>query len=100
MNYQGWANYGTWCVNLWLTNEEGSNNWLKGLANSSETDHQKVRQLKETIEQLNPLGDAGLFSDLLNAAIGEVDWLEIIQNHREEEMATDADLDDSYEMIA
>ena len=31
---------------------------------------------------------------------GLQDWLEIIQNHREEEMATDADLDDSYEMIA
>ncbi len=70
MNYQGWANYGTWCVNLWLTNEEGSNNWLKGLANSSETDHQKVRQLKETIEQLTPLGKA---------------WLEIINAHREED---------------
>ena len=82
-------------LNLWLTNEEGSNNWLKRLANSSEPDYQKIRQLRETIEQLNPLGDAGLFSDLLNAAISEVDWIEIVNAHREEE-----DLDREFELIA
>ena len=65
MSYNGWTNYETWCVNL---------------ANSSETDYKKVQQLRETIEQLTPLGKA---------------WLEII-NAQEDE-----DLDDKvFELIA
>jgi hypothetical protein len=32
------------------------------------------------IEQLNPLADeANLFSDLINAALGEVNWYEIAE---------------------
>lgn len=37
--------------------------------------------LKEWIEEMNPLGsEASVFSDLLNAALGEVDWYEIAEN--------------------
>ena len=27
--YNGWKNYETWCVNLWLTNEEGSDRYWR-----------------------------------------------------------------------
>ena len=30
--YNGWQNYETWCVNLWLTNEPGSSEELSRIA--------------------------------------------------------------------
>ena len=84
--YNGWKNYETWAVARWLDNEQGSNEWLIGLANSTKSDYEKSQQLKETIEKLNPLADdASMFSDLLNAAISGVDWYGIIENHQEEQ---------------
>jgi hypothetical protein len=55
MSYSGWTNYQTYCVNLWLTKEEGASAWVYGLANSSGTIYNKVERLKETIEEINPI---------------------------------------------
>ena len=41
MSFEDWTNYPTCCVHLWLTYEEGSNEWLYGLANSGETIYDK-----------------------------------------------------------
>ena len=27
--YNGWTNYETWCVNLWLDNDEGTQNMVR-----------------------------------------------------------------------
>ena len=95
--YNGWENYETWAVNLWLTNEEGIYNYCRGLARRAEQDApdcEQVReriwtvedtknflladQLKDSVEDMNPLSDrATMFTDLLNAALSEVNWHEI-----------------------
>ena len=102
--YNGWKNYETWAVNLWLTNEEGQYKYCRGLARRAvkeAPDCAQVRddiwtaeeakkflladQLKEFVEEVNPLGDkASMFTDLLNAAISEVDWHEIAEAFLEE----------------
>jgi hypothetical protein len=40
--------------------------------------------MKEQIEDENPLPDAGLYTDLLNAALSEVNWYKIAEQFIED----------------
>jgi len=93
----GWDNYETWAVNMWLTNEQGIYNFCRGHARRAVRDApecEQVRegiwtadeakkflladQLKSSVEDMNPLNDkASMFTDLLNSAISDVNWDEI-----------------------
>jgi len=96
MSYEGWKNYETWAVKLWLDNEEGSSRywadatreaWENAEAETPFTRSERARhdladQLKDEIDQNMPEAiteavDGTLYSDLLNAALGEVCWQEI-----------------------
>lgn len=93
-SYSGWQNYETWCVNLWLTNEQGSDSlmheWAQECYDDAEkTDfstrkenatHKLADRIKEFVDDDNDLVrslDGTMFADLLGAALGEVDWYEI-----------------------
>jgi len=96
-NYNGWTNYETWAVNLWINNDQGSQtSWLEQARAHYENaaDCESVReglwsrrsaarsrlaeQIKEEFEDGSPLTEeATVYSDLLTAALGEVDWHEI-----------------------
>lgn len=103
--YNGWSNYETWAVKLWIDNEEGSYNYwqeqtreawsqaLTGRAYASQTRKERAAVilcdlLKSEHEEAQPVV-TGVFSDLLNAAMSEVDWYEIAES-----MLDDAELDD------
>jgi hypothetical protein len=80
--YNGWANYETWAVNLWLTNDEDTAGMLSELAQGTGDLWQKAEELQGWVQDDNPVDyKAGLYSDLLNASLGRVDWREIILNH-------------------
>ena len=91
-SYNGWSNYDTWVVNLWLGNDEGSYNTCTALAQrcfeeavadqvlsrKERACYQLANELKAMIEDGNPLADeSSVYSDLLNASISEVNWKEI-----------------------
>lgn len=93
--YNGWSNYETWCVNTWLTNDEGSVDYLNELADEVYKDAEKTKyatrkekaiyelskQIDEYISEGNPVADtATVYSDLLTAALGAVDWYEIAES--------------------
>ncbi len=89
MAHEGWSNYETWCVALWLDNDRATYEETRAAARSHyrlmksekctkmEAGISLAEWLKGTVEDARPDLGATLFSDLLTAALSEVDWLEI-----------------------
>lgn len=92
--YNGWTNYETWVVNLWMSNDGGSQYYYADLAELalSKTDRdddladriedatdQLEHQLKDQFEESCPIQEASVWSDLIRAALGAVNWREIAE---------------------
>lgn len=92
--YNGWKNYPTWAVNLWLSNDEGLYNDTQQLVNSAKLsnvpEHSPLRfdvaeDLKRWVtDSLAPDLGASFAADLLGYALDEVDWYEIADAWLEE----------------
>ena len=85
MSYNGYTNYETWCVSLWLDNDEPNHLWLRNLVASAASSYDKAQRLKEYVSyDHNPLIDtATMYTDLLGGALSAVNWHEIIENAME-----------------
>lgn len=80
--YNGWTNYETWCVHLWLTNNEFTYDLCIELA--QELDNKDLeRALKDLVEEDAPDISGTLFADLLNGALSAVNWYEIAEAFQE-----------------
>jgi hypothetical protein len=87
--YNGWSNYETWCVNLWLTNEEGSYHECVRLAEEAFEDVKDddvtdapsslARSLESLVDEMTPDIPTGFASDLLRSALSSVDYYEIAE---------------------
>lgn len=117
MAYNGWKNYETWAVKLWMDNDEGEyRHWQAATdecreecrgkyPNQYATKEQNERMtLADTLkeyheEQLPEVG--GFAGDLLGAAFGEVDWTEIAESLLADARENDEpDEDEDSEVIA
>lgn len=84
--YNGWTNYETWVVKLWLDNEQSSYNFWR-----EETKKSSVYDLSKTLQRLHEVDCETTFdtisfkNDLLNGALSEVNWREIAEHLKEEE---------------
>ena len=83
--YNGWANYETWCVNLWLTNEPETEECLRMLAQTHASEYHRADSLKNYVEEMAPIDEATMFVDLLRSALSNVNWREIIKNHQDDD---------------
>lgn len=84
-DYNGWTNYETWCVNLWLDNEPGSYDAMRQLARSHKQLHDAAEAIRDTVEACSPMRDeATLYSDLVSGALQAVNWREIAEALRDE----------------
>jgi hypothetical protein len=79
--YEGWTNYPTWAVKLWIDNEEGSYNYWRERAEHWQgrdgAEYHLANELKENFEESNPIDNASPYADLMTWAIAEVNWDEI-----------------------
>ena len=80
MSYNGWSNYETWCVALWLGNDEGSYHTACELAQ----DYPLGYSIRDWCEDMAPDLGASMFSDLLNAALCKVDWIGVAESFKSE----------------
>lgn len=99
--YNGWTNYETWVVNLWMDNEEGSHDYWLEIAEdvyNNQAEEQKHFTKKE--DAVSILSDmlkseyedgkdyileeidlsSSVWADLLGAALCEVNWREIAEH--------------------
>lgn len=91
--YNGWKNYETWAVKLWMDNCEGDQEFFSEMTKEV-IENTEIRGEYLTLEeyQLIDLSDAlkeyfvdnqpetlGVYADLLGAALSEVNWREIAE---------------------
>lgn len=80
--YNGWANYETWIVNLWLTNDPYYYEKLRYVIGAFETLKEQARQLEHCVLS-DREHESSMWSDLLNSAMQRIDWYEIIESNLE-----------------
>lgn len=81
--YNGWTNYETWCVNLWLNNDSDDYHYWRSEAEhclrlAKHHGHEDAAflladRLKEHLWESKP-EVSGMWADLLNSALDAVDW--------------------------
>jgi hypothetical protein len=101
--YQGWTNYETWAMHLWLTNEQSDYHYWREQAETHIRNAPKAQQveqriwtvaeaarfgladqLREEIEDASPIKEPSVYTDLLGAAISNIDWHEVAQAFTDE----------------
>lgn len=83
--YNGWANYPTWAVFTWLSNDE--RDYTAALEQLEGLDGVRAdNALKEYVESIvfGDEVDAGIASDLLGFALAHVAWNDVVDGLREE----------------
>ncbi len=110
--YNGWTNYETWAAKLWMDNDQGSYSYWQDAAQEvwddteadgtfTHTENATItlaRRLKDEFEEANPLAnDSSVWSDLLSAAISEINWDEIAKSLIEDGDFEDEEEDDDEE---
>lgn len=88
--YNGWKNYETWCVSLWLNNEQGSYSLFNDRAEELRKEHgedateELAKEIESYIDEFNPAESGSVYSDLLNSSLSQVDYHEIADGFLED----------------
>lgn len=81
MSHNGWKNYETWLVALHLSNDEAADQEVLDMAREAVDVNDLALNIRNFVDENNPLSETyGLYTDLLTAALNEVNWEEIAQS--------------------
>ena len=90
-DYNGWTNYPTWNVKLWLDNDQGSQEECARLARTaSRTMHPALvlaDTLKAIVENSTPGLGPSMYQDILGWALEQVNWRQIAEAYLEDREA-------------
>ena len=79
--YNGWTNYETWNVALWLANEQGSHFHFVERAYALEGETWALtKEIEEYVREDAPDLGASTYGDLLGAALSSVNWYAIAES--------------------
>lgn len=86
-DYQGWKNYPTWAIQLWLFNDQATYNFWVSQAKAYQGQEggkwKLADAIKESLETDSPFEDskrtADVYNDLLTWAISQADYGEIAE---------------------
>ncbi len=79
--YNGWTNYETWNLKLWLDSDESNYNRTKELVKACDKDEfELASNLSDLAHNEAPELKASFYSDVMNASIREVNYLEIAKS--------------------
>jgi hypothetical protein len=84
--YNGWKNKETWLVNLWLGDELAMMQ-EDGYSIGPDAIEELVQTAIGDIDAKN--GEAGFLRDLLNCALGEIDYRELAANYADDMAGAD-----------
>ena len=91
--YNGWTNYETWLVNLWITNDSAEYEYWLDAARTEREQWLGDRPIAVCAARLadafennatDALGESGPLRDLLFAALDAVNWHEIARHIMED----------------
>lgn len=82
--YYGWNNKETWYVNMWLNADPDSYHLLKMIVRLNQPTYIRAEELRDSIlsqahRELKP--GSGLMSDLLQHALNQVSWNQLITDN-------------------
>ena len=85
IGYNGWTNRETWLVNLWLSNDMESYDFLQDIRKKDCEAWEKVEELEAHFQdQLEDMYEVSSFwSDILGTALDRVDWYRVIEANME-----------------
>ena len=93
--YNGWKNYETWLVALWIDNDDGCADYWAERA-------EEVRDVSDLADEMDQyyqemasevIPSNGMFNDLFNSALREVSWYDIAEHYISEAEYTQSALD-------
>jgi len=100
--YNGWTNYETWLCNLWFENYDFTD--ILGIFEDYEERDDILRvitnYIKDDVEyrvEESRESASGFVNDLINAALGEIDYYDIAEHYVADVMSQLEDLDNADE---
>jgi hypothetical protein len=82
--YNGWTNYETWAVKLWMDNDQGSQEYWAERAKEMDV-YDLEQALKDEHEEFMPENiRPSVYGDLLQAALDSVNWREVAESIKDE----------------
>lgn len=105
--YNGYTNYETYCLSLWIDNDRDTQKWYNNTAyeymitqgNTDDTLYDLANTIKDEIEDLanEQIPTNNMFKDLLNSAIENINWKEIASDLIEANLDDYNDYVDNYD---